>query len=79
MPLYEFIDTDTQEVSTKLMSIAEMEEFLVANPNKKIHFSGAPAIGDSVRLGLRKPDANFRDMLKHISKRAGTRSTIKYD
>lgn len=79
MPMYEFIDTNTQEVFTKMMSISTMEQYLAENNHIQIHYSSAPAIGDSVRLGLRKPDQNFRDMLKHISKRAGRRSTIKYD
>lgn len=79
MPLYEFIDNNTQEVFTKMMSIASMEQYLAENTHIQIHYSAPPAIGDSVRLGLKKPDANFRDMLKHISKRAGRRSTIKYD
>lgn len=79
MPMYEFIDNNTQEVFTKFMSVAAMEEYLEQNKHIQIHFSSAPALGDSVRLGIRKPDQNFRDMLKHISKRAGRRSTIKYD
>ena len=79
MPLYEFVDNSTQEVFQKMMSISAMEQYLEENPNISIHFSAPPAIGDTVRLGLRKPDQNFRDMLKHISKRAGRNSTIKYD
>ncbi len=79
MPLYEFRNNETQEVFTKMMSISAMEEFLAENPHIQHHYSSAPAIGDTVRMGMRKPDANFRDMLKHISKRAGRGSTIKYD
>lgn len=79
MPIYEFIDNNTQEVFTKMMSISTMEQYLVENPHIQIHYSAPPAIGDTVRLGMKKPDQNFRDMLKHISKRAGMRSTIKYD
>jgi hypothetical protein len=79
MPTYEFIDNTTQEVYTKRMSVAAMEEYLAENKHIQINYSSAPALADSVRLGIRKPDQNFRDMLKHISKRAGRRSTIKYD
>lgn len=79
MPTYEFIDNNTQEVFTKRMSVSDMETYLAENDNIKINYSSAPALADSVRLGIRKPDQNFRDMLKHISKRAGRRSTIKYD
>lgn len=41
--------------------------------------NGSPAIGDSIRLGLRKPDSAFRDRLKEIKKhhsRGLTDSTV---
>lgn len=36
---------------------------------------GTPAFGDSVRMGLKKPDDGFRDLLKKI-KNKHRRSTI---
>lgn len=77
--IYEFINTETEEVFQKHMRMSELDEYLAANPSIKRHYSAAPSLGDSARLGRIKPDANFRDMLKHISKRAGSGSTIKYD
>jgi len=79
MPTYDFINTETQEVFEQFMSNDERKAFLEENPHIKQTFLAAPAIGDSVRLGRKKTDSNFRDMLKHISQRAGPGSTIKYD
>ncbi len=69
MPTFSFRNNDTQEVWDKLMSNSKKEEFLAANPHiKQIHTgSGFLGIGDPVRLGLKKPDAGFRDVLKNIT------------
>ena len=60
------------------MSMAEREEYLKANPHIQQQLA-APALGDPIRLGLRKPDNGFRDRLKEIKKqhsRGLTRSSI---
>lgn len=68
MPLYDFYNKETKEVlRNKRMSIAEMEKYLEENPHIQRHYEGSgPALGDPIRLGLRKPDSEFRDVLKHI-------------
>jgi hypothetical protein len=79
MPSYTFLNTDSGEVFTTIMSIAEREDYLKANPHIQQQLISAPALGDSIRLGLRKPDDGFRDRLREIKKahsRGITRSTI---
>lgn len=68
MPTYTFENTDTGERCDKIMSMAERQEYLDNNPNIKQLILRAPAIGDSVRLGLKKPDEGFRDVLKNVKK-----------
>ena len=51
---------------TDFMSISEKEEFLKQNPNVTQLLTAPIPIGDSVRLGLRKPDNGFRDLLKRV-------------
>jgi hypothetical protein len=78
MPTYTFIDKETGEETTRLMSISEMEKFCKKNTHLE-QVIGAPAIGDTVRLGLKKPDNAFRDHLKEIKKkhsRGFTKSTV---
>lgn len=78
-PSYTFINLNTGEEWTDIMSISEREEFLSKNPQVQQQLTSAPALGDSIRLGLRKPDNGFRDRLKEIKKahsRGLTRSTV---
>ncbi len=49
------------------MSMSSLNKFIKDNSHLEF-IVGAPAIGDSIRLGLRKPDAAFRDRLKEIKK-----------
>ena len=75
MPIYQYRNEETGEISDRIMSIADMQQFDLDNPHMKkiIH---APAIGDSARLGIKKHDSGFNDLLKDIKKKnAG--STIR--
>lgn len=68
MPSYTFKNTATEEVFELFLSIAAMEQFLAENENIQHHHTEAPSLGDPIRLGLKKPDAEFRDLMKHIKK-----------
>lgn len=75
MPIYQYKNEETGEVSDKFMSIADMEQFDLDNPHMK-KIIQAVAFGDSARLGIRKTDDNFNSLLKHI-KKENAGSTIK--
>jgi len=66
MPTYTFEDVNTGEQFEKTMKIAELDEYREQNPHLKTIITGAPAIGDVVRLGIKKPDDGFRDVLKEV-------------
>lgn len=66
MPLYEFINKETNEVFEKFMSISSREEYLKENPNIQAVISGGNALIDPVRLGIRKPDQGFKEVLQRI-------------
>ena len=66
MPKYTFKNLNTGEITEEWMKIAEREEFLAKNPHMQQLIVGAPSIGDPTRLGLRKPDDGFRDVLKNV-------------
>ncbi len=79
MPTYTFLNTNTGEQHTEIMSIAEREEYLTSNPHIQQQIVSAPSLGDSIRLGLKKPDNGFRDRLKEIKKahsKGLTKSTV---
>lgn len=78
-PTYLFRNINTGEEQELFMSITERGKYLEDNPDITQLVHGAPSIGDSIRLGLRKPDDGFRDRLKEIKKhhsRGLSRSTI---
>lgn len=73
MPTYEFKNKETNEVFTKVMTIAEMEEFVREHPENERYYSSAPRCVDPTRIGGKKPDEGFRDVLKNIhSKHKGS-------
>jgi hypothetical protein len=47
------------------MSWNSREEYLKENPNLEV-IIGAPAMGDVVRLGIKKPDQGFNEVLSKI-------------
>jgi len=67
MPIYQYKNEETGEVSDKFMSIADMEQFEIDNPHMKKMIQPV-AFGDSARLGIRKTDDNFNDLMKTIKK-----------
>jgi len=79
MPTYKFLNNTTGEEYEEFMSISALDVYLQENSNVTQLVNGAPAIGDSVRLGIRKPDSSFRDILKNVKKensRGVTKSTV---
>jgi hypothetical protein len=71
MPTYDFQNKVTGEVVEKMMKMTEKDEWLAANPDwQQIHTGGSAAIGDPVRLGIRKHDNGFREVLQKIHEKA---------
>ena len=66
MPTYQFRNKSTGEVFDKLMSWNDRQVYLEENPDLEV-IMGSPAMGDSVRLGIRRPDDGFREVLSKIS------------
>lgn len=75
MPTYTFINKESGEEETHILTLAQREEFLEQNPHMTQALS-TPAFGDSVRLGIRRVDDSFNDVLKK-AKSAHKHSTIE--
>ncbi len=67
MPVYSFINLDTQEEWESLMSSSDMEKYLSENP--KVNRTFRINIGDPVRLGKTKTDEGFKDVLRNIQQK----------
>lgn len=66
MPIYSIRDTKTDEVFEVSLKFSELELYLLENPHLQQVFNKFPGIGDSIRLGVRKPDDGFRDVLRNV-------------
>ena len=80
MPIYDFKNTETGEIEeNKIMSISQREQYLKDNPHMTTVITSAPAIGDSVQLGVKKTPDSFNSLLKNIKKNSeskGLKSNI---
>jgi len=75
MPFYTFQNIETGDFETHSMSYLELDKFSTENPHLKQTLC-TPAIGDSVRLGVRKVPDGFNDILKNAKKK-NLHSTIE--
>tara|TARA_B100000902_G_scaffold188067_1_gene180033 strand:- start:3869 stop:4117 length:249 start_codon:yes stop_codon:yes gene_type:complete len=66
MPLYEFIDTETEEVEEVMLSISEYDQWLIDNPTKKRYYSQAPAMSYS---GFKSKESRAGDGWKEVQDR----------
>tara|TARA_R100000231_G_scaffold91263_1_gene68848 strand:- start:290 stop:535 length:246 start_codon:yes stop_codon:yes gene_type:complete len=65
MPTFTFRNKKTEEVFEKKLKISERESFLSDNPNlEQIHTN--INLGDPVRLGVRRTDDGFREVMSKI-------------
>lgn len=69
MPNYSFrnvVDGTEYELD---LTMSEREQYLKDNKDTVIQIiARAPSLSDSVKLGIRKPDQGFRDVLREIKK-----------
>lgn len=66
MPIYSMKNIETLEEFEITVKYSELAEYLKENPHVQQIFNKFPGFGDPVRLGLRKPDDNFRDVLRNV-------------
>jgi hypothetical protein len=75
MATYTFYNPKTEEYFDISMPMSELDTYTENNK----HLNQIPsitAIADPTRLGLRKPDSGFRDVLKRVKKASGRGNTI---
>lgn len=69
MPTYSFKDRGTGLEFEKFMSISAREQYLKDNPHVEPVINGAPMVADPVRVGVRKRDSGFKEVLQKIHER----------
>lgn len=65
MPFYKFKNKETGEVVEKFLKISEKDSFLSQNPTLESVIE-SPMICDPVRVGARKMDTGFKEVLQKI-------------
>lgn len=78
MPTYSFRNKKSGKCFDKVMKISELDDYLSANPKLVQEITAAPAIGDAARLGIKRPDEGFKDLLRNIKKRSGGVMNSRY-
>ena len=62
MPIYSYVNTQTNEETDLNMSMSEMDEFEKTNPHMRRVYDRMN-IGDPVSMGITKPPSDF---MKHV-------------
>lgn len=68
MPIYDFVNVDTNEIYEEMMSINDMEEYLKNNSNIRRYFGNGLMLLDNVQLGRKRPSPEFFDVLDRIKR-----------
>lgn len=68
MPTYSFQNKETGEIHDEFLKFSEREQYLIDNPHLNQTITSAPGLGDSVRLGIRRPDEGFKEILRKARK-----------
>ena len=66
MPNYSIKDTNTDDIFEVSLKYSELESYLANNPHFKQVFVKFPATADPTRVGVKRPDDGFRDVLKEV-------------
>lgn len=76
MPIYTVRNNVTGEVKDITMKIAARDQYLLDNPDCEFIITQAPSLGDSIRLGIKRPDNAWKEVLQKIDSRTPG-STLK--
>lgn len=67
MPLYDFRNKETGQVTEMAMSYGSKQQYLIDNPHMEYVVLTAPSLGDPTKLtSTRKLDSGFKEVLQKI-------------
>ncbi|CAB4127486.1 hypothetical protein UFOVP84_211 [uncultured Caudovirales phage] len=67
MPLYDFRNKETGQITEMSMSYGSKQQYLIDNPHMESVILTSPSLGDPTKLtATRKFDSGFGDVLKKI-------------
>lgn len=68
MPFYDIKNNITGEIEEKFMSVPSLSNYLLNNPEYSVVIGSIP-ICDPVRIGVRKLDSGFKEVLQKIKRK----------
>lgn len=77
MPTYTFKNLNTGEFEEHIMKISELDSFKESNPHLERALVDAPSFGDPVRLGVRRIDNGFREVLSRVAEKTPGGKALK--
>lgn len=77
MPIYEFRNTETDEVFDVSLRMSEYDQYIKENPNLVRHYSKAPGLTSGSKSALTTAGKDWEGHLNRIKKGAGRDNTIK--
>lgn len=77
MPVYSIRNNETDDLFEVNIKYSELTEYLEQNPHLQQVFVKFPGVVDPIRVGVRKTDNSFRDVLSK-AKSAHKHSTIDF-
>lgn len=79
MPVYNFRNTETNEIVEKIMKIAERDQWMIDNPTFEQYHSRAPVLGDPVRMGITKPPSDFqKEIIGRVQRMPGAHISTRF-
>ena len=69
MPTYTFKNLQTGEFVEHVLRMSQLDQFKADNPHLERALVDAPSFGDPVRLGLRKNDDGWREVLQKVAEK----------
>lgn len=77
MPLYDFRNIDTDEITEAVVSIANYDQYLIDNPHLVRTFTKAPMLVSGSKSALSMAGSGHRELLQRIKDGSGEGNTIK--
>ena len=77
MPVYEFRNKETQEVTEVVLKISEYDDFIENNPNLERYYSTAPSLTSGHKTARQLAGNEWNNHLERIKKGSGRDNTIK--
>ena len=77
MPIYEFKNNETDEVTEVTLKISEYDQYIKDNPNMTRVYTKAPALTSGHKSARQLAGSDWNDHLKRIKANSGKDNTIK--